>query len=140
MAGRIPEDIVEQILNETDIVGVVSRYVRLDKKGGRLFGLCPFHSEKTPSFSVLPAKRIFYCFGCHKGGNAIKFISEIEKIPYFEAIRTLADEAGITLQLGDDQAYREKKEAEERVREVLLESARFYFHALSAQAGQEARK
>jgi len=140
MAGRIPQDTIDQILNETDIVDVVSRYVRLEKKGGSLFGLCPFHSEKTPSFSVSPAKRIFYCFGCHKGGNAIKFISEIEHVPFREAVQTLADAAGIEIRLDEDESYRQRREAEQRLRQVLLESARFFYRTLSVQEGNEAKR
>lgn len=141
MAGRIPDDIIEQVLSQTDIVSLVSRYVRLERKGSaNLFGLCPFHSEKTPSFSVTPAKQIFYCFGCHKGGNAIKFISEIEHLSFPESVRLLAEELGIEVRVDEDDSYRQRREEERVLREVLLESARFFFRTISVAEGNHAKK
>lgn len=141
MAGRIPETILEQIKSQTDIVRLVSRYVRLDKKSGQnLTGLCPFHSEKTPSFTVTPTKQIFYCFGCHKGGDAIKFLSEIEHIPWREAAERLAEEAGIQVSFEDDEKYQARRAQKERMTETLLESARFFYRCLSVAEGSGAKR
>jgi len=85
------------IRNNVDIVEVVSRYVSLKKVGRNYFGLCPFHSEKTPSFSVNPGKGIFKCFGCGEGGDVIKFLSKIENVSYREAVKMLATEVGISV-------------------------------------------
>jgi len=78
---------------------VVSEYVHLEKKGGRLWGLCPFHSEKTPSFTVDPDKALFYCFGCQKGGTIFTFIMEMEKLSFVEAVQLLAEKAGVQLEV-----------------------------------------
>lgn len=94
---RIPDHIVRDIVARTDIVRVVSQYVRLEKRGSRWVGLCPFHNEKTPSFGINEERGFFYCFGCKKGGDAITFIKEIEKCAYVEAVEQLADKAGITI-------------------------------------------
>ncbi|MCF7796917.1 MAG: DNA primase [Lentisphaeria bacterium] len=96
--ARIPEHQIEQVREANDIVDVVGDYVRLKKSGRNYFGLCPFHGEKTPSFSVAPDKQIFHCFGCGVGGNVINFIMQYEKIEFVEAVKLLADRAGITLQ------------------------------------------
>lgn len=96
--ARIPTNIVEQIKNRADILDVVSDVVQLKQRGRNYFGLCPFHDEKTPSFSVNPAKGIFHCFGCGKGGNAVTFIMEYENIDYVEALKRLADRYGIEIQ------------------------------------------
>lgn len=90
MSGKIADEVVNEIRSQNDIVEVISEYVQLTKRGRNHFGLCPFHEEKTPSFSVEQEKQLFHCFGCGKGGNVFTFISEIENIPYPEAIRFLA--------------------------------------------------
>ena len=89
--GRIHQDIIERVRDSADIVDVVSQYVELKQRGANYFGLCPFHSEKTPSFSVAPAKQIYHCFGCNSGGNVFSFIMEYQKIPFPEVIKILAD-------------------------------------------------
>ncbi len=129
-------------MNASDIVEVVSRYVRLEKKSSlNLFGLCPFHEEKTPSFSVSPGKQIFYCFGCHKGGNVIKFIQEIEHLSFPEAVRFLAERAGIVIEeTEEDSEWREKADRKKAAAEALLEAARFYYTRLEGADGQEARQ
>lgn len=95
--GRIPEETIEQIRKANDIVDIVGEYVQLKKQGRNYLGLCPFHNENTPSFSVSPEKQIFHCFGCGKGGNASTFLMEIEGFSFIEAIRVLADKSGIPL-------------------------------------------
>lgn len=94
-SGRIPDQIIDQVLNSHDIVETVGKYVQLNKQGHYFKGLCPFHSEKTPSFTVTPEKQIYHCFGCGVGGNVIHFVMEIEGYSFTEAVRRLAEEAGI---------------------------------------------
>lgn len=91
----IPQSFLEELQARTDIVDLVSSYVVLTKKGNRYWGLCPFHSEKTPSFSVVPDKQMCYCFGCHKGGGAVNFIMEMESVGFVDAVAILAQRAGM---------------------------------------------
>ncbi len=112
MNGRLTDDFVARVRSESDIVSVVSGYVALKKKGNRYWGCCPFHHEKTPSFSVVPDQGFFYCFGCHAGGNVFKFISLIENISYYEAIRFQAERLNIPLperEKSPQEIAREKK-------------------------------
>ncbi|WP_284638712.1 DNA primase [Paenibacillus silviterrae] len=118
--GRIPEEVIEAVLRAHDIVEVVGRYVHLTKQGHYLKGLCPFHSEKSPSFTVTPEKQIYHCFGCGAGGNAIRFISEVEGVSFGQAVRKLADDANLSLGLEDRPGERQAKENPERVK--LLEA------------------
>ena len=90
-------DVIEDVKNANDIVDVISSYVQLKRSGRNYFGLCPFHKEKSPSFSVSAEKQIFHCFGCNVGGNAIHFISKIENVDFKESLSMLADKAGIIL-------------------------------------------
>lgn len=92
-----PDELVEEVRMKNDIVDVVSGYVRIQKKGSSYFGLCPFHNEKSPSFSVSPNKQMYYCFGCGAGGNVFTFIMEYENYSFPEAIKLLADRAGVNL-------------------------------------------
>lgn len=137
----IPDELVEEVKSRNDIVSVVGQYVRLDKRSSaNLFGLCPFHNEDTPSFSVSPSKQIFYCFGCHKGGNVITFIREIEKCTWPQALKILADRVGIQLPEPDDAAYRERLERNATLQKIYLEAARYYYHSLQSPAGAVARR
>ncbi len=97
MGNRIPEDLIERIRTSVDIVDVVSEYVQLKKQGRNYFGLCPFHQEKSPSFSVSPDKQIYHCFGCGAGGNVFSFLMEIEGYHYIEAVKTMAGKSGLEL-------------------------------------------
>ncbi|MDD4494808.1 MAG: CHC2 zinc finger domain-containing protein, partial [Eubacteriales bacterium] len=97
MGSFIGEEIIEEVRLANEIVDVVSDYVKLEKKGKYYFGLCPFHKEKTPSFSVTPSMQIFNCFGCGKGGNVFHFIMNIESLDFAEAVKYLADRARISL-------------------------------------------
>ena len=90
-----PQSFLDELVSRNPIDEVVSQYVQLSRKGSNLFGLCPFHSEKTGSFSVAPEKGIYYCFGCHKGGGVINFVMEIENLDYPDAVRFLAKRAGM---------------------------------------------
>ena len=94
---RYSDELIDEIRSANDIVDVISQYVTLKRSGRNFFGLCPFHNEKSPSFSVSPDKQIFHCFGCGVGGNVFHFISKIENIGFKEALEILADRAGINL-------------------------------------------
>src|SRR6202162_4894963 len=103
MAGRIRQDDIDAVKDRTDLVKLVGQYLTLKKSGHySLSGLCPCHQEKTPSFSVSPAKQVFYCFGCGKGGDAITFLRELEHLSYVEAVERLAKSAGVKLRYESD--------------------------------------
>ncbi len=130
----IPQSFLEELQARTDIVDLVSSYVTLTKKGNRYWGLCPFHSEKTPSFSVVPDKQMCYCFGCHKGGGAVNFIMEMESVGFVDAVAILAQRAGMEVpNAGEGQDTRKKRE---RLLTLNKEAAR-YFHGnlTTTQAG-----
>ncbi|MBR3060005.1 MAG: DNA primase, partial [Oscillospiraceae bacterium] len=132
----IPESFLDALTERCDIADVVSQYVQLTKKGGNLFGLCPFHNEKTPSFSVSPDKRIYHCFGCGKGGGVVNFIMEIENLSFPEAVKFLADRAGMTVpEDGQDQ---ELPRLRKRILELNKEAARWFHAQLSEPAGAAA--
>ena len=95
--ARYSDELIEEIRSNNDIVDIISQYVVLKRSGRNYFGLCPFHKEKSPSFSVSPDKQIFHCFGCGAGGNVFHFISKIENINFIESVQSLADRAGIAL-------------------------------------------
>ena len=99
--ARISEQIIEQIRSTADIVEVVSGYVQLKKRGRNFFGLCPFHGEKTASFSVSPERQIYKCFGCSVGGGVINFIMEIEGMEFVNAVKHLADQYSIEIQIDE---------------------------------------
>ena len=107
-----PPAFLDELNARNPIEDVVGQYVALTRRGSNLFGLCPFHGEKTPSFSVAPEKGIFYCFGCHKGGGVVNFIMEIENLTYGDAVRFLAKRAG--LEVPDDGAYQSQYKKKER--------------------------
>ena len=140
--GLIPESVIDEILLKADIESVVGRYVSLNRKGSNLWGLCPFHHEKTPSFSVNPAKNIFKCFGCGKGGSAIHFIMEIEHLSYPEAIRFLGSLYGVDVPDTRDEAGNDaRREKTKRVKSLLTEAARFYYLQFNdPEVGVPARK
>ncbi len=101
---RIPDEIIEQIRTSADIVDIVSVHVQLKKRGKNFVGLCPFHTEKTPSFTVSPEKQMYHCFGCAKGGNVFTFVMETEKVSFVEAVRALGDRVGIPIVLQESAA------------------------------------
>lgn len=134
---RYPEEVVEEVRMKNDIVDVISGYVKLQKKGSNYFGLCPFHNEKSPSFSVSPSKQMYYCFGCGAGGNVITFVMEYENYSFMEALQMLADRAGVAL---PKQEYsKEAKEAAD-LRTALLEinrmAANYYYYQLTNPQGE----
>ncbi len=132
-----PEKFIQELIDRSDIVDVVSGYVRLTKRSGaNMFGLCPFHSEKTPSFSVAPDKQIYHCFGCGKGGGVISFIMEIENLSYPEAVAFLAKRAGMQMP-EETGGFESKKRA--RMLAVNKDAARWFYSRLSAPEGEAAR-
>ena len=138
--GRIPPHEVERIKQANDIVDVISQYVRLEKhSGSNLFGLCPFHGEKTPSFSVSRTKQIYYCFGCHKGGDVVSFIKEMEHLNYGEALRFLADRAGLTIEESQDRID-PQAEQKRRQKALLKEIAKYFMLQLSKPSGAVATR
>ena len=131
-----PEELIEEVRTRNDIVEVISGYVRLQKKGSNYFGLCPFHNEKSPSFSVSSGKQMYYCFGCGAGGNVITFLMEYENQTFPEAVRTLAQRAGIALPEADDS--KEARQADSRrakLLEINKEAAKYFYYQLRTERG-----
>ncbi len=131
-----PDEIVEEVRQRNDIVDVISSYVRLNKKGSNYFGLCPFHNEKTGSFSVTPSKQMYYCFGCGKGGNVITFIQDYENMTFTEAVRMLADRAGMTLPETRSDEARERENKRAQLLAVNREAGKYYYAQLRSPAGE----
>lgn len=130
-----PPAFIDELVARSPIEDVVGQYVNLKRSGANLFGLCPFHGEKTPSFSVSPDKGIYYCFGCHKGGGVINFQMEIEGLSYPDAVRALAKRAG--MEVPEDAQYQSRYREQERLWALCTEAARFFHAALYAPAGAE---
>ncbi|MBQ3104399.1 MAG: DNA primase [Lachnospiraceae bacterium] len=132
-----PDELVEEIRAANDIVDIVSGYVRLQKKGAGYFGLCPFHNEKSPSFSVSPTKQMFYCFGCGAGGNVYTFLMNYENYSFQEAVKSLADKAGISLPEAEYSAEA-KKEADRKslLLAINKEAARYFYYQLRHPRGR----
>ena len=128
-----PQRFLDEVVARNDILDVVSSYVHLTKKGGNYFGLCPFHNEKTGSFSVSPDKQIFYCFGCKKGGGVINFIMEEENLSFPDAVRFLAKRAG--LEVPEEREDQESHRLRQRVLALNKEAARFYYANLQSAEG-----
>lgn len=133
-----PDELVEEVRSQNDIVEVIGSYVRLTKKGSNYFGLCPFHNEKTGSFSVTPSKQMFYCFGCHEGGNVITFVQKYENYTFPEAVKTLAERAGINLP--DNVSEEEKQQVDRRARilDINKEAGKYYYYQLRSPGGERA--
>lgn len=132
-----PEELVEEVRARNDIVDVVSGYVRMQKKGANYFGLCPFHNEKSPSFSVSPAKQMYYCFGCGAGGNVLTFVMEYENYTFPEALKFLADRAGVKLpEMELSQEARQKESRRTQLLEVNREAAKYFYFQLRSPQGK----
>lgn len=135
----IPQSFLDELEARCPIEEVVADYVTLSAKGGNLWGLCPFHGEKTPSFAVSPEKHIFHCFGCGKGGGVVRFLMEIENLSFIEAVRKLAARAGLEMP-EEDQAAQERRNRRRRLLELNKQAARFYYDTLRSPLGEPMRK
>lgn len=136
-----PEELVEEIRESNDIVDVISDYVKLQRKGSSYFGLCPFHNEKSPSFSVSPAKQMYYCFGCGAGGNVFTFLMEYENLTFPEAVKMLAERAGISL---PEQEYTSEMRRQQDEKTAILEvnkmAAKYFYYQLRSPSGEAGMK
>lgn len=122
---RIPEQVIDNIMQKNDIVDVISEYVSLKRVGRNFMGVCPFHNDKGPSLSVSPDKQLFHCFGCGAAGNVVGFIMKIRNLDYIDAIRFLADRVNITLDTSSN------KDTEiEKIYEINIQAARFFYNNL----------
>ncbi|HIX59286.1 MAG TPA: DNA primase [Candidatus Blautia gallistercoris] len=136
---RYTDDIIEEVRTRNDIVDVISGYVKLTKRGSSYFGLCPFHNEKTPSFSVTPGKQMYYCFGCGAGGNVFTFLMQYENYTFTEALQHLADRCGVELPKMEYSA-RAKQQAEEKAAllQINKEAAQYFYYQLRTEKGKKA--
>lgn len=132
-----PDELVEEVRMKSDIVDVISGYVKIQKKGSSYFGLCPFHNEKSPSFSVSPGKQMYYCFGCGAGGNVFTFLMEYENYSFPEAVKALAERAGVNMpELEYSEEARKKESRRSKLLEVNKEAAKYFYYQLRSKQGQ----
>ncbi len=135
------EDVVEEVRQRSDIVDIISSYVNLKKSGSNFFGLCPFHNEKSPSFSVSGSKQMYYCFGCGAGGNVFTFLMEYENLTFREALGQLADRAGMPLPEGSgSEEERRQRDTRERILEIHKLAANYYYAKLNSDRGKGAKQ
>ena len=133
------EELIEEVRSRNDIVDVISGYVRLQKKGSSYFGLCPFHNEKSPSFSVSRQKQMYYCFGCGAGGNVFTFLMEYENFSFVEAVKFLADRAGIELpEMEYSKEAKEKADLKSTILEMNKLAAKYFYVQLKSERGSQA--
>lgn len=138
---RYSEDLIEEVRTRNDIVDVISGYVKLTRKGSSFFGLCPFHNEKSPSFSVSPGKQMYYCFGCGAGGNVITFLMEYEKATFVEALGQLAQRAGIELpELEYSKEEQMKADKKAAILELNKLAANYFYIQLQSPQGAKAKQ
>ncbi|MEE9162559.1 MAG: DNA primase, partial [Candidatus Neomarinimicrobiota bacterium] len=137
--ARIPEETIARIRDAADILDVVSGYVQLKRRGRNHFGLCPFHQEKTPSFSVNQQKQIFHCFGCGRGGNAISFLMELDKVTFVEAVQRLGERVGIPVELSGPGEDPRKKATVQQVLDLCELATGHYRENLESKAGAKVR-
>ena len=130
-----PPSFIDELVARNPIEDVVGQYVSLKRSGANMFGLCPFHGEKTASFSVAPDKGIYYCFGCHKGGGVVNFMMEVEGLSYPDAVRSLAKRAG--MDVPEDEQYQSRYKAQERLWALMKEAGRFFNSQLYSPAGKD---
>ncbi|MBR3762243.1 MAG: DNA primase [Lachnospiraceae bacterium] len=135
-----PDEVIEEVRTKNDIVDVIGSYVKIQKKGSSYFGLCPFHNEKSPSFSVSGYKQIYYCFGCGAGGNVISFIMNYENYTFPEAVKLLAERAGIALPEVEFSAEAKEKQSQKaKLLEINKEAARYFYYQLRTDKGKQGR-
>ena len=134
----LPQSLIDELSSRCDIVEIVSRYVTLKKSGGNYFGLCPFHNEKTPSFSVSSDKQIYNCFGCGEGGGAISFIMKLEGLEYIDAIRFLAKI--YNMQVPEQGVSPENSQKRDRLLNLMRDTARFYYNNLQLPQSELAKQ
>lgn len=134
---RYSEDLIEEVRIKNDIVEMISGYVKLQRKGSSYFGLCPFHNEKSPSFSVSPGKQMYYCFGCGAGGNVFTFVMEYENFSFIEALKFLADRAGVELPAAESsQEARAAADLKSTLLAIQKQAAKYYYYQLRTEAGE----
>lgn len=132
-----PDELVEEVRMKNDIVDVVSGYVKIQKKGSSYFGLCPFHNEKSPSFSVSPGKQMYYCFGCGAGGNVFSFVMQYENFTFPEAVKMLAERAGVNLpEVEYTEEMRRKEDRRSRLLEINKLAATYFFYQIRSERGK----
>ncbi len=138
---RYSEEFINEVEFRNDIVDVIGQYVKLQKKGNNYFGLCPFHNEKSGSFSVSPSKQMYYCFGCGEGGNVFTFLMKHENISFVEALKLLAQRAGI--ELPQENVAPEEKAKRDRnnlLYAINKEAAYYYYRILMSEKGMNGHK
>ncbi|MDI6725729.1 MAG: CHC2 zinc finger domain-containing protein, partial [Smithellaceae bacterium] len=141
LGGLIPDDKIEEIRNRTDIAAIVSEYLTLRKAGRNLLGLCPFHQEKTPSFTVSPDKQIFFCFGCGAGGNVFAFLMKISGMSYPESIRYLAGKTGVVIPDADRAGgHNQRAGIREQIIRINQLAAEYFSTNLYSDDGKSARE
>ena len=132
------EDLIEEIRSRNDIVDVISGYVKLQKKGASYFGLCPFHNEKSPSFSVSGQKQMYYCFGCGAGGNVFTFLMEYENYSFQDAVKALAQRAGVSLPQEESPQHKKEASLRQRLLDIHKLAARYFYYQLTQPQGRQA--
>ncbi len=136
---RYSEDLIEEVRSRNDIVDVISGYVKIQKRGSTYFGLCPFHNEKTPSFSVTPSKQMYYCFGCGAGGNVFTFLMEYENYTFTEAMQALADRAGIELpKVEETEEQKRQADLRSRLLEINRLAGYYFYRQMNTPRGRKA--
>lgn len=138
MVGGRDDELIKQIESRIDIVDIIGERVELSRRGNRYWGLCPFHSEKTPSFSVSQERQLFYCFGCHQGGNVFTFLKNHDKLEFREALQYLAQKAGIDISRYQVSRSTPRDNKENLIIEINQEAAKFYHHLLMSESGKMA--
>ena len=132
----LPQRFLDDLIDRSDIVEVISKYVRLKRTGANYMGLCPFHQEKTPSFSVSADKQFFHCFGCGEGGNVLSFLMKIENLPFMDAVKQLAEQNGIKVPEDEGESL-ETRKRRERILALNKDAARYYHQNLISPSDQD---
>ena len=129
-------EVIEEVVSRNDIVDVISGYIKLKKSGSSHVGLCPFHNEKSPSFSVSQSRQLYHCFGCGVGGNVVTFVMEYENFTFLEAVKLLADRAGMALPETDySTEERKERDLKTKLLEINKLAATYYYHLLKSEQG-----